>query len=658
MIGFLDADALPGDEAISRDAVAAYVIRTEKRRAIDANGNPLFKPRFTQLVPVDWTAGHAEQRALYEAVTEYARDGYNRATKEKQTAVGFLMILMQRLVTSSTAAIRTALERRLEALELPDGQLSLFPEDIAEEWSSLDGQQQLDTVLKTRLKALKDEQKEVELLLSAARRCEARGPDVKAEALLDRTQSLQRDESDPSLKILIFTEFVSTQTMLAEYLERRGLSVFCLNGSMDLDQRQQVQRRFAGDAQILISTDAGGEGLNLQFCHVVVNFDLPWNPMKLEQRIGRVDRIGQRHIVRALNFALDDTAELRVREVLEEKLQRILEEFGVDKPADVLDSEESGVQFEELFAQAIVAPEKAERRAMELADEIRRSAEEARAGSTFLAATEQLDPTDAQKIASHQVPFWTERLALEFLRSQETNGATVRAANPGYDLKWPDGSVTMAAVFTRVEAERSDTTLVSLEDPRVRYLTTSLPVFAPGQPIPSITIPDISDKISGIWSLWRISLQTASGREQRCLAILLTEDGRSFLPTARAIWDRLIDLPGDLRLEREAVADDAATAAYEASRGAAETQGAAIFDELSSAHRQSIARERKKGVHAFAARRRVIERLGLPQVRSYRLRHLDEEERAWREELTTREATLPNLAAILLVHLARAERLQ
>jgi SNF2 family DNA or RNA helicase len=410
LIGFLDPDALQSDEAISREAVVPYVIRTEKRRAIDAGGDPLFKPRFTQLVPIDWAVGHAEQRALYEAVTEYVREGYNRAIKEKQTAVGFLMILMQRLVTSSTAAIRIALERRLEALGAPDGQLSLFPEDIAEEWSSLDGQQQLDIVLKTRLKALRDERKEVELLLSAARRCEAAGPDVKAEALLDRIQRLQRDENDACLKILLFMEFVPTQTMLAEYLERRGFNVVCLNGSMDLDQRQQVQRRFAGNAQVLISTDAGGEGLNLQFCHVVVNFDLPWNPMKLEQRIGRVDRIGQRHIVRALNFALDGTVELRVREVLEEKLQRILEEFGVDKLADVLDSEEGGVPFEELFAQAIIAPKEAERRAAELADEIRRRAEEARAGASILSATERLDATEAEKIAHHQIPFWTERL--------------------------------------------------------------------------------------------------------------------------------------------------------------------------------------------------------------------------------------------------------
>ena len=99
---------------------------------------------------------------------------------------------------------------------------------------------------------------------------------------------------------------------------------------------------------MLVSTDAGGEGLNLQFCHVIVNYDLPWNPMKIEQRIGRVDRIGQKHVVRALNFALEDTVELRVREVLEEKLQRILEEFGVDKLSDVLDSEEGDIPFEAL----------------------------------------------------------------------------------------------------------------------------------------------------------------------------------------------------------------------------------------------------------------------------------------------------------------------
>ena len=652
LIGFLDADALPGDDAISREAVAPFVIRTEKHRAIDAEGNPLFKPRFTQLVPIEWGAAHAEQRALYDAVTEYVRDGYDRAIKEKQTAVGFLMILMQRLITSSTAAIRTSLERRLAVLDLPQGQLSLFPEDVGEDWSVLDGQQQLDTILKTRLKGLKDERKKVELLLSVARRCEAIGPDVKAEALLERIQQQQREENDPTLKVLIFTEFVPTQAMLADFLEHRGFTVVSLNGAMDLEERRQAQRRFAADAQIMISTDAGGEGLNLQFCHVIVSYDLPWNPMKIEQRIGRVDRIGQKHIVRAMNFALADTVELRVREVLEEKLARILEEFGVDKLADVLDSEDGGVPFEALFAQAMIAPEDAEQRAAVVADEIRRRAEEARAGSRLLSATERLDPSAAQKITNHQMPYWTERMTLGYLRSQESAGASVKPAVIGHDLRWPDGETCLAAVFSRNDADRPGATLISLEDERVRGLTNSLPVFAPGQPIPTIFVPEVSDKTSGFWSLWRISLHTAGGREQQFLALFLAEDGRVFGPTARTIWERLIDQPMGLGQAGEEISGPAAEDAFDASRKAAEDQGAAVFEELAGAHQMGIMRERKKGAHAFSSRRRAIERLGLPQVRAHRLRILGDEEQAWARELATRETALPDLAAVLMVRVA------
>jgi acyl-CoA synthetase (AMP-forming)/AMP-acid ligase II len=205
-LGDFAAIAFPDSASVSKERVARYVIRTAKRHAIDADGQPLFKPRQTRLVPVSWEPRHDQQRSLYEAVTEYVRQGYNQALREQKTYIGFLMILMQRLITSSTAAIRTSLERRLAVLDLPQGQLSLFPEDVGEDWSALDGQQQLDTILKTRLKGLKDERKEVELLLSAARRCEASGPDVKAEALLERIQQQQREENDPTLKVLIFTD--------------------------------------------------------------------------------------------------------------------------------------------------------------------------------------------------------------------------------------------------------------------------------------------------------------------------------------------------------------------------------------------------------------------------------------------------------------------
>lgn len=192
LVSLVDADAFPDITSVCRDRVEPYVIRTEKRRAIDAEGRPLFKPRRTQLATVSWSERHGDQHLLYDAVTQYVRDGYNQAIQEKRSYIGFLMILMQRLVVSSTSAIRTTLERRLEALSEPEEQLTLFPMSD-DDWLDMDGQEQVDMLLRTRIKALKNERAEVKLLLRAASRCEQAGPDVKAEALLDWLYRLQAD---------------------------------------------------------------------------------------------------------------------------------------------------------------------------------------------------------------------------------------------------------------------------------------------------------------------------------------------------------------------------------------------------------------------------------------------------------------------------------
>ncbi len=169
------------------------------------------------------------------------REGYNQALAEKRNYIGFLMILMQRLVVSSTSAIRTALEKRLEVLTTPHEQLSL-PEFASEdEWADLDGQEQVDALLPACLEALKNEYDEVKLLLDAATSCEQAGPDAKAEALLDWIYRLQAEEGDPGLKVLVFTEFISTQEMLRRFLRERGFSVVCLNGSKDMEERGRVQ---------------------------------------------------------------------------------------------------------------------------------------------------------------------------------------------------------------------------------------------------------------------------------------------------------------------------------------------------------------------------------------------------------------------------------
>jgi hypothetical protein len=421
-----------------------------------------------------------------------------------------------------------------------------------------------------------------------------------------------------------------------------------------MDERKDVQRAFADEAQILVSTEAGGEGLNLQFCHIVVNYDLPWNPMKLEQRIGRVDRIGQKHVVRALNFALDDTVELRVREVLEEKLQRILEEYGVDKLSDVLDSEEGGVDFEKLYVEAMLSPEKAEQRAEELAEGIRSRAFSAREGASILGATEELDPSGAQKVAAHQMPFWTERMTLAWLRSQVEHGAQIKAYGRNtYDLRWPDGDEMRGVTFGRATTDDAGLTHLTTEDARVRTLMKSIPRIVPGLPIPTVVIPGVSDKVSGFWSLWRISLQALDLREQRILPVFVNHDGQMLGPTSRVVWDRLIGQSDGVALRSEAAIDAVdAKDAFALSRSVAEDQGAVIFQELKTQHQQRLVREQRKMTAAFAARRRAIERIGLLQVRDFRLAQLDKEESTWRNHLAEKESVLPDLRPLLLLAVA------
>jgi len=662
LVSLIDAQEFPDISSVTRERVQPHVIRIEKRRAIDADGNPLFKPRRTQLGPVSWEERHRDQQLLYEAVTEYVREGYNQAMREKRNYIGFLMILMQRLVVSSTSAIRTSLERRLEALAAPQEQLTLFLPTSEEEWADLDGQEQIEVLLRSRLKALKNERAEVKLLLEAAARCEQTGPDAKAEALLDWLYRLQSEESDPELKALVFTEFVPTQEMLRRFLTERGFSVVCLNGSMDMEERKRVQEAFAKDVRILISTDAGGEGLNLQFCHVVINYDIPWNPMRLEQRIGRVDRIGQAHAVRAVNFVFEGSVEHRVREVLEEKLAVIFEEFGIDKTGDVLDSAQAGHMFDEMYVEAILNPEKVEESVESVVARLQEQAREARTTASILGATEDLEPKEAQQLQTHPLPHWVERMTVSYLKA---HGGQAEKRSLSWDLTWPDGEIYKNVVFTGKEAERLPAARhLTLEEPKVRGLAVRLPRFAPGQPVPIVSIPGLTEEVRGVWSLWQITVVSQESwvasrwdapvtsdpgsetRRRRIMPLFLADNGMVYLPTARHVWDQLLAENAQVR----AILDNAVSqAAFTKLRSVAEEHGKPIYEALLQEHRGRIAREYEKAAYAFAARRKTVDRIGLPQVRNYRLNLLAQEERSFQEQLDKKAHAYPDMAPLIVI---------
>ncbi len=683
LMNILDPATFPDAESITREKVAPFVIRTEKRKAIDDKGAPLFKHRHTRLVGIAWEERHHLQQDLYEAVTEYARNGYNQALLENKRHLGFLMLLLQRLVVSSTRAIRTTLERRLEAIraDLAADHTSSVSEKPAEQARALDfdflqtigkndmdtlydmdGQTMLDGLLSLRRESLRDEEEKVGTLLEQAKQCEQSGQDAKIEALFSMLYQLQTDEGEADLKCLIFTEFTATQDMLREFLEARGFSVVTLNGSMSQEERLKAQEALRGSVRVLVSTDAGGEGLNLQFCHVVINYDLPWNPMRIEQRIGRVDRIGQAKSVRAINLTLEESVDFHVREVLERKLAVILGELGIDKTSDVLDSTQAGEIFENAFTAALLHPEQLEQTVDYTTRMLRDEILELREPAAVYGVSSEPDIKAVERLRSHPLPHWVERMTIGYVRAQ--GGTAVRKLT-GWDITWPDGQKQASCTFTADERRAGvNVTHLTLENSRVRGLALHIPRLTPGQPVPCIAMPGLPDQVSGLWGLLEVRLQRIAGAlstdsgsatslvqvpqiRRGYVSVFVSVDGKFFIPTARHIWDALQNTPCSIV---DVLGQEISQQSYEKATGAAEYIGQFLFEDLRQEHQNAVLRERERGESAFTARRKSIERVGLPEVRRHRMAKCDADEKAWRAELAAAQKAVPEVRMLLLTH--------
>jgi superfamily II DNA or RNA helicase len=475
LLGLLD-DAFLHGSPIDRASVAPLVVRTEKRHATDGDGRPLFRPRTTVMSTVPYR-DRAVERSLYEAVTDYVRHGYRRALTERRPAIGFLVLLMQRLVSSSTAAILAALERRLVAVTGEGQQLRLFSER-ATEWGDLTGEEQEAALADAQGAAWGDELAEVELLVDLARKSMTAGIDAKARFLLDLLGQIARNEGDPNTKAVVFTEFVPTQDMLLEVLDGAGISAVAINGSMSIDERRAAQKAFGDDARVLVSTDAGGEGVNLQFAHAVVNYDLPWSPTRLEQRIGRVDRIGQSHDVLAHNLVLESSIDARVLSVLQGKLAVILAELGVDKTSDVLANVEASV--DDLYTTALLDPDALDTTADALADEAKR----------------QVSANGALRDA---------------LGASRVQGRRVGPTALARWLELADG----AAERLRAAGQRAD---------------GQLPPLVPGEPLPLV-----AGATAGWWTMWEIR----AGRGRTATALFVSDTGAIRPDLAERTWTGL-----------------------------------------------------------------------------------------------------------------------
>lgn len=331
------------------------VIRTPKQEVTDAQGHKVFKGRQTHRLPFKM---YPREARFYNEVAEYIRDGYQMLERfndsKRRQAAGFVLTTFQKLNASSTAAIRAALTGRLARLR---GELADLPVSISEDDEEgffderYEGEQNEQDVLLDDRELMEDEIRRLENLLSLKVR-----RDKKLDELLGLIDHIEQESpKGREEKVLIFTEYRETQRHLVRVLEERygAGSVVVIHGGIKLDRREEAemeiaaiwspfaqsgaldtpttkrtsQRLFRDHPQVrfLVSTEAGGEGINLQFCHICVNYDLPWNPMRVEQRVGRVYRYGQKKVVQVYNFFNQGTIEEKVQTYFENRLRRAAE---------------------------------------------------------------------------------------------------------------------------------------------------------------------------------------------------------------------------------------------------------------------------------------------------------------------------------------------
>lgn len=610
LVRLLDEQAFPNYKSIVKEQVAPYLIRSEKREAIDNNGNLLFKKRYTHLVELHWDERHSLQRQLYELVSSYVSKTYDKARRDrkKNMCLIFLMIIMQRMVTSSTAAVRQSLERRLRVLLEEETRVNTMSES---DWDERDIEDGDADAMEAMSLDRSSEIEELKMIISVAKQAEFQHHDVKVDALFDTIDELQSE--DPAQKIILFTEFVGTQVYLKELLESRGYSVSVLNGSMDIEERNNALNEFKTSTGIFISTDAGGEGLNLQFANIIINYDLPWNPMKIEQRCGRADRIGQQRDVHIYNMIIGDTVESRVREVLEEKLSVIMKELGVDKYSDVLDSEVAECDFTDAYMSSIGHVSRIEQNIYSVEKEMRQQAENALKYKDILH-----EEKDLTQLVGKESNFDVDTALRQMLAYYES---------------WKGNDLTLI--------DR-----ISINDEMItKHLCGSIVQDHTGQLL-SVGIGNFPNE-AGYFMLWELSVSEDT-QDKRIIPIFVNESYVLRPMAGSKIMDVFLD--GSSRLDCQ-MASNLSEEDYQRLQEICMDFAYNTFVELKEKQTKRSTEQYEKYKYALSLRREAAGHIGIENIRRSRIAKLDREEREIEEEHKRSGTVLPDFRLMILIRL-------
>lgn len=653
ILQLLNADAFTGDGMPELNELEPYVIRTEKRNAIDYSGERLFKKRITRKINIPYDdERHIKQKNLYEYISEYVIAGFNLAIKTNNNTYGFVMLLFQRLVSSSTKAVLDAMQARANRLSNKKNKININNEDLLNNFDikeyfdgNINDENKIyEYIASTKLK-LDLEIEILNSLIEKAKDCYENETDVKVEYLLKKIDEIKKESQNPDIKILIFTEFTSTQEMLKEQLEiKGGYKCEIIKGSMDFDSRIRALKNFKNDSQILISTDAGGESLNMQFCNIIFNYDIPWNPMVLEQRIGRVDRIGQPLDVYAYNLFLENSVERRVYEVIETKLNAIMSDLGINKTADVLDSTIEKESLNKLYLKSLLNPKDFEKESNNWLDEIKTKLlnykSTLKALPSISTANINIDKIEALKYSP--IPKLLENLTKYYLNYKNIN---YRESLYNLTFKLPN---TYENTYTFDVKE-------SLNDPNVEALTIQHDIiqtilkeavkFLPDQ---KIKIVKYKNGTNGYFSLWRLSLKNSFSDSHLFYPIFISENNETFLVHADEIWNNLIyhvnyfEIKGLLDFaESEKI--------YNFMLNKAQEILEPKYNEMQKAIKANTEKIQNDKLKAFYFRESQIKRIGIENIKKSRLQKLEHEKNNWLINFESSSVIVPELDCLILI---------
>lgn len=337
-------------------------IRRLKEDLKDFEGKPIFTRRFPYTIKFKLTD---EEKQLYNEVSRYVLEQYNRAMEDdKKRNVAFALMILQRRMASSTYALLRSLQRRKEKLENILKGIEK-PAEIAVDLEALEDLEENEKWEKERewesislakdTEELKQEIETLKKLIEQAKEIVNKEAEVKLrqlkEAINEGFRKIEEMKGNP--KILIFTESRDTLEYLKEKIRDWRYRVNFIHGGMTIEERINAEKIFRDETEIMVATEAAGEGINLQFCHIMINYDIPWNPNRLEQRMGRIHRYGQQKDVYIFNLVAEDTREGQVLAKLFDKLEEIRNKLGSDRVFDVIGDVFYGKNLYQLILDAV-----------------------------------------------------------------------------------------------------------------------------------------------------------------------------------------------------------------------------------------------------------------------------------------------------------------